>query len=113
MSDFNEFDLYVISSINRQKQLDDKETGDVPAIYLPWTQRILNPFPLASSGVDWGEQGQPWSVRLLAFYCTVYVATTNNGANFWTIQLLDVGLNVLASFTTAAIAANTWTRMSD
>lgn len=79
-------------------------------IYLPWSQRVLNPFPLASSGGAICEQPQPWPVQILVFYCTVYVNTTNNGTNYWTIRLIDQAGSTLASFTTAAIAANTFTR---
>ncbi len=102
-----------------QRQIQDLQDGherlrkaDVPSIYLPWSQRVLNPFPLASSGGVWGDIGQPWGATLLAFNVSVFVATTNNGANFWTLTLTDAAASVLASITTSAIAANTVTRLS-
>lgn len=93
--------------------LERLRKADVPALYLPWAQRVLNGFPLASSGAAWGEQALPWDVTVLAFYCTVFVSTTNNGTNFWTIALVDSSGGAVASVSTAAIAANTWTRLSD
>lgn len=92
--------------------LEQTQVIERAPLYLPWSQRVLNPFPLASSGGVFGDIGQPWAVNILAFYCTVYVITTNNGANFWTVQLQDGGANVLASFTTAAIANDTLTRFA-
>ena len=86
--------------------------ADVPAIYLPWAQRVLNSFPLASSGGAWGETPQPWEINVLSWYVTVFVVTTNNGTNFWTLALQnDAGVQ-LASLSTSAIAANAWTRLS-
>lgn len=105
-----------MSDILRQRQtqrrIGQTEITEIPPLYLPWTQRVLNPFPLASSGGNWGDSGQPWAVNLLAFYCSVFVATTNNGTNFWTVALTDTAGTTLASFTTAAIAANTYARFA-
>ncbi len=78
-------------------------------IYLPWAQRGLN--PQAATGI-WGDQGQPWAVQILAFYCSVYVVGPNSGINYWTVSLTDQGLGVIASFNTSAIAAGTWTRFA-
>lgn len=110
-----------MSDIDVQRRLREIEhtldrliTREVSALYLPWAQRVLNPFPLASSGNIWGEMTQPWAVTVLAFYCSVYVATTNNGTNYWTITLSSTPSgNAVASISTAAIAANTFTRLSD
>ena len=88
------------------------EVKEIPAIYLPWSQRVLNPFPLASSGFAWGDMTQPWPVNVLAWYTSVFVLTTNNGTNFWTVALQDTNAVSLASFTTSAISANTWTRFA-
>lgn len=93
----------------RLRQTETKETA---ALYLPWSQRILNPFPLASSGVVWGDLPQPWPVNVLTFACSVYVVTTNNGANYWTLSLVNSVASALASVSTAAIAANAATRLS-
>lgn len=95
------------------RDLEQTQVVERAPLYLPWTQRVLNPFPLASSGAAWGDSAQPWDVNVLAFYASVFVSTTNNATNFWTLELLDTIGTVLASFTTAAIAANTYARLSD
>ena len=94
------------------ERLRQTEVKEVPAIYLPWAQRALNPFPLASSGGVWGDQGQPWAVNVLAFYVSVFVLTTNNATNFWTVTLVNTAAATLATFNTSAIANNTWTRFA-
>lgn len=93
-------------------RLRQTETREVSPLYLPWAQRALNPFPLASSGGVWGDMGQPWAVNLLRFTVSVFVSTTNNGTNFWTLDLIDPAATLLCQITTAAIAAGTWTRLS-
>jgi hypothetical protein len=94
-------------------QLERLRKADVTAIYPPFTSERLLPFPLASSASALGYFGQPWAVQVLAFYATVFVVTTNNGTNFWTINLNDSTGTTVASFNTSAIAANTSTRFSD
>lgn len=104
----------------RRMQADDlrlrqTETKEVPPLYLPFAQRILNPFPLASSGGAWGETSQPWEVNLLAFTVSVFVQTTNNATNFWIIRLLDTAGTVLARVDTNSPVATpgVWTRYVD
>lgn len=96
-------------------RLRQTETKEVPPLYLPWAQRVLNPFPLASSGGTWGDMGQPWGVNLLAFFVSVHVSATNNATNFWIIRLLDTAGTVLARIDTNSPVAtpNVWTRFSD
>lgn len=97
-----------------QAQLERLRKADTPELYLPWTQRVVNPFPLASSPGNWGDAGIPWAVNVLAFYCSVFVLTTNNGTNFWTLALIaSPSSTTVASVTTSASSANTWTRLSD
>lgn len=88
-------------------------TRDIPAIYLPYSQRVLNPFPLASSGGFSGDFGQPWELRILAFYVSVRVSTTNDNTKYWTLDLLDTTGATLASVVTSALAANTDARLVD
>ena len=100
--------------MENDKRLSQTEVKEVPPLYLPWSQRVLNPFPLASSGQSWGDLGQPWAVNVLAFYVTVFVATTNNGTNFWTLNVVaNPSATTIASVSTSAIAANTGVRLSD
>lgn len=78
---------------------------------LPFAQRILNPFPLASSGGVFCDFPQSRAVVLLAFCVSVFVNGTNNGTNYWTIALINTAGTTLASVTTSAIGATTWTRL--
>lgn len=100
-----------------QARLSQTETKEIPPLYLPWSQRTLNPFPLASSGGVWGDTPQPWTNLPLAFTVTADVLTTNNATNFWTIELLTFtaagASSVVASVTTAALTANVPARLSD
>lgn len=52
------------------------------------------------------------ALTLRRFDIAVYVATTNNGTNYWTITLKKADGTTLATLTTAAISANTWTVLS-
>jgi len=88
------------------------EVKEVPPLYLPWAQRLLNPFPLAQSGQGWGDSGQPWAANILIFYASVFVVTTNNGTNFWTLTLTDDTNTIRATIVTSGIAANGWHRLS-
>lgn len=88
------------------------EVAERPALYLPWSQRVLNPFPLASSGSAWGDTPQPWAVVVLSFDVTVNAGATSDGSNYWTLVLVDDAGSVLASLTTAAVTAGVYTRLS-
>ena len=108
-------------NLTTQRQIQELQDGherlrkaDTTALYLPWAQRVLNPFPLASSGAAWGDSSLPWEVYMLAFYISVFVNGTNNGTNFWTIALVaSPSSTTLASVTTSAISGSTFTRLSD
>lgn len=96
-----------------KRGLEQTRTIERSPLYLPWAQQRLNPFPLASSGTQWGDSPIPWPVHVVAFYVAVYVFTTNNGTNYWTLTLsASSSNNVQAAPTTAAIAADTWTRLA-
>lgn len=96
------------------RRISGLEVIERPPLYLPWSQRILNPFPLASSGNAWGDLGQPWAMNVLAFFATVFVVTTNSATQYWTLNVIARPSNTtLASVSTSAIAANTGVRLSD
>ena len=99
-----------------QRQIQDLQDGherlrkaDISSLCLPYAQRVLN--PLTATQV-FGDFAQPWPVNVLAFLATCVVVTTNNGTNFWTINLINAAATILATITTSAIAANTVTRLS-
>lgn len=95
-----------------QQQLESLRKADRPAIRLPYAQRTVNPFPLASSGGATGDFPQSSALTLAAFNVSVLVQTTNSAAQFWTVRLLDSAGSTLATFTTAAIGPATPTRFS-
>lgn len=95
-----------------QQKLEQIYKQEIPPTILPWSQRVLNPFPLVSSGGAWGDMGQPWPVVLLAFYATVTVQTTNNGGNFWTLNLVNSAVVTLATVNTSALTAGVGARLS-
>lgn len=115
MTDINlDIQRQMLALQNGHEQL---RKADVAALYLPWTQRVLNPFPLASSNTTFADMPQPWSNTPLAFYVSVFVNTTNTGAAFWTVNLQSIdsagAATTIASVSTAALAPNTPARLSD
>lgn len=96
-----------------ERQLDQSRQKPGNLLSLPYAQRILNPFPLVSSGGIASDFAQSQALMILEFRVSVFVQTTNNGTNFWTLEVRDTAGTALASVTTAAISAGTWTRLSD
>lgn len=79
---------------------------------LVYAQRVLNPFPLASSGTAAGDLALPQDVTVQVWQPSAFVVTTNSGVNYWSLALTDSAGTTIATVTTAAIAANTWARLS-
>src|SRR4051812_45351549 len=99
MSDPNITTQRQIRALN--DQLERLRKADVPAIYLPWSQRVLNPFPLASSGQVWGDTAQPWANTPISFTASVLVNTTNSATQFWTLSLFTVSTAGAATLITS------------
>lgn len=79
-----------------------------PLSWVPYTAAL--PQPYAVNG-DTHIAAQPGIPLTLAVWSTATnVTAPNDGANYWTVSLLLVGTSVIASFTTAADTAATWTR---
>lgn len=96
-----------------ERMLERTRKLTIPGIRLPYAQRVLNPFPLASSGSNRaGDFPQSTTMVVLTFNVTVYVATTNSGIAYWTIALTNSAGTTLASVTTSAISPDTWTRLT-
>lgn len=92
-------------------QLEALRKADAAPTLLPYAQRALNSVAATTA---LGDFAQPWEAYLLVFSVTVFVSTTNNGTNFWTIDLQDTTGAVLASVNTSSgVTASTWTRLSD
>lgn len=80
-------------------------------LMLPYAQRVLNPIGVATTTT--GEFALWVAMGLVEFRASVYVNGTNNGTNYWTINLLDgTTAAVLATFNTLASAGSTWLRLS-
>jgi hypothetical protein len=92
-------------------QLERLRKSDVPSVFLPYAQRALN---AVAATATLGDFAQPWEAYFLVYSVSVFVATTNNGTNFWTIDLVDTTGATIASVTTSSgVTAATWTRLSD
>lgn len=100
--------------LDLSSRLERLEKIDLPNGRSPnFAQRVLNPFPLASSGSSAGEFPQfGTDLTIIVFRVSVFVSTTNNGTNFWTLTLRDDATSVLATLDTSVISANTWTRLA-
>ena len=53
------------------------------------------------------------ALSLKTWYQAAYVATTNDGSNYWTIALVEADLTAITSVNTSAASADTWTMLSD
>lgn len=107
-------DLDIWTSIRQlRSDVEPILKADIPAARLTYSQRILNPFPTASSGGFAGDFPQSGAIAIISFNVSVFVQTANDGSNFWTIELINTAASTLASITTAAVSVSTWTRLSD
>lgn len=81
-----------------------------PGTRLPFVPRALNPIARGASGAIVGDV--PFGARaltVLGLTLCVVVITTNNGANYWTIELRDTtNTTTYASATTAALTVGVW-----
>ena len=81
-----------------------------PGVRLPFAPRATNPIALGASGAILGDF--PWAARsltVLAINLCVVVTATNNGTNYWTIQICDTyNATTYASVTTAALTPGVW-----
>lgn len=104
----------VLRKLDKQgTRLGRTEVIERPLRSPPYTQRLLNPFAIGSSGLPQGEFPQSNPMTIMAFYVSVFVLTTNNATNFWTIILRSTAPTTLAQVDTSALAINTWVRLSD
>lgn len=94
---------------NSDAQLRLTEAKESHSVRPPFTTLALGPH---AATVTVGAFPQAKTVLVLAFRVAIFVSTTNDGANFWTIALTTTAAATIASFTTAAIAPNVWTRFA-
>jgi hypothetical protein len=100
-------DLHTQRDIARR--LEQTQVGERPSLRPAYAQRVLNPVASAQAI---GDFAQPWAIVLQVFTVSVFIVTTNNATNFWTIELRDATNATLCSVTTAAVAANAWARLT-
>lgn len=98
--------------LDLQAALEVLRKADVPPTYLSYAQRAVNPLTATSTA---GDFAQPWQGYFLVFSVSVFVVTTNNGTNFWTIDLVDSasGSTIATVNTSSGVTASTWTRLAD
>ena len=97
--------------LDLQNTLEHLRKADVPPLYLPYAQRAVNPLTATAAA---GDFAQPWAAYFLVFSVTVFVVTTNNGTNFWTIDIQDTTGAVVATVNTSSgVTASVWTRLAD
>ena len=105
-------DILLQRTRTQKRRLDQLASADRSGIRMPYAQRALNPFPFASSGNAFCDINRARDWTILAFLCGAYVATTNNGTNYWTIDLISLAGTVYATVNTSAGAANTGLRLA-
>lgn len=86
------------------------------ALSLPFTPSGGVTSPFSTSGINPFVAPIAWDMTPRALYCSVFVATTNNGSNYWTMTLNIVtpGGTVTAqgSVDTSAITAGGWNTLT-
>jgi hypothetical protein len=95
-----------------QRQIVDLHSPEMLEVRLPYAQRVLNPFPAASSGAAHGDYPQSTAMQIVRWNISVLVQTTNNATNYWTLTLVNAAGTTLATLDTSAASAATWTRLT-
>lgn len=95
---------------NHAQRLGQVEVIERPGKPLAYAQRALN--PVAAGTVLLGDFAQFGAVDPLVWHVSVFVATTNNGSNYWTLELISTAGAVLATLTTSVASVATWTRLT-
>lgn len=95
-----------------EKQLNRMQRSDGDGFWIVLSSyTVLSPVAATPSSI--GLQTIPRDCTLLKWAHSVFVATTNNGTNYWTVslQISVAAVNTtIASFTTAADSVGTWNR---
>lgn len=84
-----------------------------PGGWLPFATYEALPFNASTVSAYYSASlTRPCTVR--TWHQAVYVATTNDGSNYWDLQLRELpGTSGLASLNTSAISPDTWSELSD
>ena len=93
-------------------QIADLRGPEMLEVRPPYVMRVLNPFPAASSGAAAGDFPQSTALQIVRFSASIFVNTTNNATNFWSLTLVSAAGATLATLDTSAASAATWTRLT-
>jgi hypothetical protein len=98
---------FLQSFVDLERRVERLETIEKPAVALPYNPATaLQPYA-ANNTIGYFLQYAP--IQLHRFRCGVFVVTTNNGANYWTVALYELKTTtIVAQFSTQASAANTY-----
>lgn len=85
----------------------EQAAADVPGHWLPFVPvAALQPF--AANGVYFYAGLPRASVTPLRYRLWAMVATTNSGVNYWSVQLIDSGGNLIAELDTSGQGPDVW-----
>lgn len=89
------------------------EVTEKPGYYLPFVHISALGEPYSADGNLYRSPVPRPRVVLRRLVVAVFVATTNTGANYWTINLRLATAGVVASVNTSALAPDTWAIVED
>ena len=80
--------------------------------WLPFSAYQLLPYNQSTAGALYSASlSRAGTLRY--WYQAAYVATTNDGSNYWTLQIRRLpGTNVIATLDTSALSVGTWSELS-
>lgn len=83
-----------------------------PSGWMPFTVYANMPYNLSGTGYPFAVTLSR-AITLRSWFQGVYVVTTNNGSNYWTVSLHKSDTTQITSFDTSALSADTWAILSD
>lgn len=86
--------------------------GGQPWGWLPFTAYESVPYNLSANATIFVAT-IPRALTIRGWSQAIFVATTNDGSNYWSLILRKPGPTTLATLTTASASADTWTLLGD
>jgi hypothetical protein len=97
-----------------QAELDQLRTIEQEGIWLPFSTYDVLPSNQSGSSVAAYSCTVPRDLTVVSWYQAIYIVTTNDGSNYWTVSLKRLSDHVtIASFDTSAMSPGTWARNSE
>ncbi|NIP97657.1 MAG: hypothetical protein GWO24_31190 [Akkermansiaceae bacterium] len=84
-----------------------------PSGWLPFTTKDYLPSNHSTSPANLFSGTIPRTMTIRSWFQGVYVATTNDGSNYWTIALVENDLTSIASLDTSGMSAGAWSVLSE